>query len=150
MSLKLRNAFLRGWFAARSQRPMPPPDGLAEKIFLDNGFAAGVASAGNALPLLAPVNVNDLRAAWEMEFDLEKSRLQRRYLDLFLPGTRPAPVDLDLRRIAQAPEPLPPDEAEAQPKSRWDEDDDDAPKVNRFLPKRKVGPSMGRRVRFKG
>ena len=148
MSLKLRNAYLRGWFAARSQRPLPVPDGLAEKAFLDNGFAAGAASTGSALPLLAPVNVSDLRAAWQMEFDLGKARLQRRYLDLFLPGTPPAPVDLDLRRIAQAPE-APPEEAAPEPKSRWDEDDE-APRVNRFLPKRSIGPSMGRRVRFKG
>lgn len=152
MTLKLRNAFLRGWFAARSHRPMPVPDGLAEKLFLDNGFEAGVQSSGNALPLLAPVNVNDLRAAWEMEFDLEKFRLQKRYLDLFMPGSRPAPVDLDLRHVASTPE-IPADaESESEPRarSRWD-DDDDAPRTNKFLPTRKYGSSMGKaRVRFKG
>ena len=152
MTLKLRNAFLRGWFAARSQRPMPAPDGLAEKLFLDNGFAAGIQSSGSALPLLAPVNANDLRAAWEMEFDLEKSRLQKRYLDLFMPGTRPVPVDLDLRHIASPVETAKGPEADSEPpaRSRWDDEDDDAPKTNRFLPTRKYGSSMGRRARFKG
>lgn len=153
MPPKLRNAFLRGWFAARSQRQPPAPDGMAEKVYLDNGFDAGVKSAGSALPLLAPVDVNELRAAWDMEIDLGKLRLQRRYLDAVLPGSGPPRVDLELRDIAIASKESEAEieaaAAEPQPKSRWD--DDDAPKTNRFLPQRKYGPSMGRgRVRYKG
>lgn len=155
MSLKLRNAFLRGWFAARSRRPPPAPDGLAEKSYLDNGFDAGTRSAGSALPLLAPVNVNELRAAWDMEFHIGKLRLQKRYLEAVMPGSAPPSLDLDLREsvvtvVKESAAELEAAASEPQPGSRWD-DDDDAPKENRFLPTRKYGSSMGRgRARFKG
>lgn len=152
MTLKLRNAFLRGWFAARSRRAMPAPDGMEEKVYIDSGFDAGMKSPGAALPLLDQVNPNDLRAAWQMEFDLEKSRLQRRYLDVLLPGTGRPSLDLDLRDAAGAAHTVPP-EIEApgpQSRSRWDEDGDTAPPVNRFLPTRKYGAGAGRKARFKG
>lgn len=156
VTLKLRNAFLRGWFAARSRRPLPAPDGMAEKAYLDNGFDAGTRSAGSALPLLAPVNVNELRAAWDMEFHLGKLRLKKHYLDAVMPGSGPRSLDLDLREsaVTVAVESAAEVEAaasEPQPRSRWDDDDDGSPKPNRFLPTRKYGSSVGRgRTRFKG
>ena len=149
MTLRLRNAFLRGWFAARSRRAPPAPDGMEEKVYMDSGFDAGMKSPGSALPLLDQVNPNDLRAAWQMEFDIEKARLRKRYLDVLMPGSGRPMLDLDLRETAAAPLSEEPDPA-PRPKSRWDEDGDDAPPVNRFLPTRKYGPSTGRRARFKG
>lgn len=160
MTLKLRNAFLRGWFAARSRRALPAPDGMAEKLYLDNGFDAGLRSAGSALPLLDQVDPGDLRAAWDMEFEIGKSRLQKRYLDVLMPGTGPAVLDLDLRDTAASAHTVEPARTiedgappSAKPKSRWDDDDDaggDAQPVNHFLPRRGYAPSMARKVRFKG
>jgi hypothetical protein len=148
VTLKLRNAFLRGWFAARSQRAMPAPDGMEEKAYIDSGFDAGKKSSGAALPLLDQVDPGDLRAAWQMEFDIEKARLQKRYLDVLLPGSGRPTLDLDLRETAA--EPPPEALAPPQPKSRWDEEDEDAPPANRFLPQRRFAPANGRKVRFKG
>lgn len=105
MSTKLRNAYLRGWFAARARRPLPATDGLAEKCFLDHGFDAGASSTGSALTPLAPVNARDLRAAWEKEFEMGKSRLQQRYLNLSLPGAGPAPKDSPEPRTAETTPP---------------------------------------------
>jgi len=157
VSLQLRNAFLRGWFAARSQRQPPQPDGMAEKVYLEIGFDAGTKSAGSALPLLAPVDLNELRAAWDMEFHLGILRLQKRYPEAVMPGSGRPFLDLDLRESAvtaaeeTAAEVEAAAAAESQPKSRWDDDDDGAPKANRFLPTRNYGSSMGRgRVRLKG
>jgi len=122
--MKLRNAYLRGWFAARARRPPPATDGLAEKCFLDHGFDAGTASTGSALAPLAPVDAKELRAAWERDFELEKSRLQQRYLNLSLPGTGPTSTELAEPRTPETATPA------------------DAPT-------RKSGPPTIRRVRYR-
>lgn len=49
---RLRNAFLRGWFAARAQRALPRAYDVIEKVFMIYGFADGKYSGGCALPML--------------------------------------------------------------------------------------------------
>lgn len=66
--LKLRNAYLRGWFAARADRSPPEPDGLGEKPFIDRGFEAGVDSGGQALPMLQNPRVSSTPVS---EVDIE-------------------------------------------------------------------------------
>ena len=50
--IRLRNAFFRGWFAARAERRPPRPDGAAEAACIDDGFRAGASSGGHALPMI--------------------------------------------------------------------------------------------------
>ncbi len=51
---KTRNAFFRGWFAARAHRPLPAPDSEEEAIYLGMGFIDGERSGGKPLPSLSP------------------------------------------------------------------------------------------------
>jgi hypothetical protein len=47
----LRNAYYRGWFAARAQRPAPEPRVIEEHFFIDMGIAHGKLSSGEPLGL---------------------------------------------------------------------------------------------------
>jgi hypothetical protein len=47
--LSLRNAYYRGWFAARGRRNAPAPIMLEERFFIDVGFTDGEHSAGAPL-----------------------------------------------------------------------------------------------------
>lgn len=47
--LSLRNAYYRGWFAARGRRNAPNPIMLEERFFIDVGFTDGEHSAGAPL-----------------------------------------------------------------------------------------------------
>ena len=49
--VELRNAYYRGWFAARAHRPSPAPDVIEEHFFIDMGFAHGKLSSGGPLRL---------------------------------------------------------------------------------------------------
>ena len=49
--VNFRNAYYRGWFAARADRPAPEPDILEEHFFIDMGFAQGKLSGGGPLQL---------------------------------------------------------------------------------------------------
>ena len=49
--IDLRNAYYRGWFAARAHRRAPEPDMLEENFFIDMGFAQGKLSSGGPLRL---------------------------------------------------------------------------------------------------
>jgi hypothetical protein len=49
--VEFRNAYYRGWFAARAQRPAPEPDMLEERFFIDMGFIQGKLSSGGPLEL---------------------------------------------------------------------------------------------------
>ena len=51
--VKFRNAYYRGWFAARDHRPAPEPDMLEEHFFIDMGFTQGKLSAGGPLKRLS-------------------------------------------------------------------------------------------------
>ena len=46
---QLRNAYFRGWFAARASRPAPEPDMIEEFFFIDIGFMDGKLSSGGPL-----------------------------------------------------------------------------------------------------
>jgi hypothetical protein len=47
--LSLRNAYYRGWFAARGRRNAPNPIMLEERFFIDVGFTDGERSPGSPL-----------------------------------------------------------------------------------------------------
>ncbi|HVY04909.1 MAG TPA: hypothetical protein VHB46_02930 [Burkholderiales bacterium] len=47
--LEFRNAYYRGWFAARARRPAPEPDMIEEHFFIDMGFTDGKLSSGRPL-----------------------------------------------------------------------------------------------------
>ena len=47
--VEFRNAYFRGWFAARAHRPAPEPDMIEELFFIDMGFAHGKLSGGGPL-----------------------------------------------------------------------------------------------------
>ncbi len=47
--LSLRNAYYRGWFAARGHRDAPNPIMLEERFFIDVGFTDGERSPGSPL-----------------------------------------------------------------------------------------------------
>ena len=47
--VEFRNAYYRGWFAARAHRPAPEPEMLEEHFFIDMGFEAGKISSGGPL-----------------------------------------------------------------------------------------------------
>jgi len=47
--LTLRNAYYRGWFAARGRRHAPNPIMLEERFFIDVGFTDGERSSGTPL-----------------------------------------------------------------------------------------------------
>lgn len=47
--LDFRNAYYRGWFAARARRPTPEPARIEECFFIDMGFADGKFSSGGPL-----------------------------------------------------------------------------------------------------
>ena len=49
--VELRNAYYRGWFAARARRPTPEPDIIEEHFFINMGFAQGKLSNGGPLSL---------------------------------------------------------------------------------------------------
>ena len=49
--VEFRNAYYRGWFAARAHRAAPEPDMLEEHFFIDMGFEAGKHSSGAPLEL---------------------------------------------------------------------------------------------------
>lgn len=49
--VEFRNAYYRGWFAARARRPTPEPDMLEEFFFIDAGFSDGLMSPGGPLEL---------------------------------------------------------------------------------------------------
>ena len=49
--IELRNAYYRGWFAARARRPTPEPDIIEEHFFINMGFAQGKLSNGGPLRL---------------------------------------------------------------------------------------------------
>lgn len=160
--LKLRNAYLRGWFAARAERNLPEPDGLDEKPFIDRGYEAGIESGGHALPKLRQP---DPASATAPSVDIEAVP------EAYRPGkpasSRPSFEEAvsdsslvpDLEPPAKAPaEPLlsdmkpdePANDAPAKPpKSRWDDDEgddatDEKPKANLFLPEKKAGTNSGR------
>lgn len=50
--IRLRNAFFRGWFAARAARALPEPDNGSELAYIEQGFKLGVESGGRALPMI--------------------------------------------------------------------------------------------------
>lgn len=50
--IRLRNAFFRGWFAARAARSLPEPENGSELALIEQGFKAGIESGGRALPLI--------------------------------------------------------------------------------------------------
>ncbi|MEO8009879.1 MAG: hypothetical protein ABI728_15355 [Betaproteobacteria bacterium] len=47
--INLRNAYYRGWFAARARRPTPEPDIVEEHFFINMGFTQGKLSNGAPL-----------------------------------------------------------------------------------------------------
>ncbi len=47
--LEFRNAYYRGWFAARAHRPAPDADAMEEHFFIDMGFEDGKMSPGHPL-----------------------------------------------------------------------------------------------------
>ncbi|HEX4984607.1 MAG TPA: hypothetical protein VFV71_00915 [Burkholderiales bacterium] len=47
--LELRNAYFRGWFAARARRRLPRPSLLEEVFFIGMGFSDGESSEGGPL-----------------------------------------------------------------------------------------------------
>ena len=49
--VELRNAYYRGWFAARADRPAPEPGMIEELVFIDMGFVQGKLSGGGPLRL---------------------------------------------------------------------------------------------------
>lgn len=62
--IRFRNAFFRGWFAARAQRRSPPCDNSSELAYVESGYKAGVVSGGRALPMIGhhrPPALADLR-----------------------------------------------------------------------------------------
>ena len=51
--VEFRNAYDRGWFAARADRPAPEPDVIEEIFFIDMGFVQGKLSGGGSLRMWA-------------------------------------------------------------------------------------------------
>ncbi len=133
---KLRNAYLRGWFAARARRSLPGLADADEKFFTDNGFDAGQASGGRALaPLFGERSATAFRGSLEGDFAAALS-----------PAPKPRPQKAPPPRPFREPESILTPEAEAQlhgsarsPEGKGD--DEDAPRENLFLPQRKSGPS---------
>lgn len=138
---KLRNAFVRGWFAARAERTPPETDTLAEKSFQDRGYEAGIASGGRALPML-PNPESDAAALARVDVDAMlqeyKARKAASHAAVDVPIDPPA-EDSRFATEGPAADPVPDTEPSsaavetapaAKPrKSRWDDDDDDEPAV---------------------
>jgi len=149
--LNLRNAFLRGWFAARADRDLPQPDDLPEKMFIDRGYEAGVASGGRALPMLENPQAAAPRLS-EADFDalLEAYRARKAAMETRAesPPSEAPPMPESLIAGSEA---APPEHAEpstgvpaATPgKSRWDDDKEDAPD-----PRELTQTSPGRKRRY--
>jgi hypothetical protein len=68
---KIRNAFYRGWFAARAFRPLPAPDSDEEAIYLGMGFIDGKRSGGKPLPGLSPPKLS-IRPKLNIDLDPTK------------------------------------------------------------------------------
>lgn len=169
--LKLRNAYLRGWFAARAERDLPDPDGMSEKPFIDRGYEAGVDSGGRALPLLdnpdppsAPMPSVDIETVLQ-EYRARQQAMQRSPSgenpaeQSHAPGTadpEPAASSImganngtgdSVETKAAEPPPVKPR------KSRWDDDEDDVTddtesKPEKFEPEKTNGSAAGRRRRY--
>lgn len=138
---KLRNAFVRGWFAARAERTPPETETLAEKSFQDRGYEAGMASGGRALPML-PNPESDAAALARVDVDAMlqeyEARKAARHAGVDVP-IDPAAEDSQIAAEASAADPVPdpeppPAAVDTAPavkprKSRWDDDEDDEPAI---------------------
>lgn len=116
--VRLRNAFFRGWFAARADRPRPAPEGWDDVAYVEHGFKAGVASGGRALPLIGNHRPPPLP-------DPEPPAA------LAAPEAEPAPnatVDLDLTHLRDSDEDIPTLTERAEP--------DEGPVLKRKPPSR--------------
>jgi hypothetical protein len=87
-SIKTRNAFYRGWFAARAHREPPPPVSREEEVYMDLGFSEGRKSEGKPLKALSP-----------------------------RPAYTPLPLNIDMELTRELP-PLPRPREEAPPEAR--------------------------------
>ena len=147
--LKLRNAFLRGWFAARAERHPPETDTLAEKTFQDRGYEAGVASGGRALPML-PNPESDAVVMSRVDMDAVLEEYHARKGAQLAPADMPADPLEDLlprapeQAMAPVPEPVEDAPSVKPRKSRWDDDDDAVPST----PKEHTQASPGRARRY--
>ena len=79
--LSLRNAYYRGWFAARDRRHAPNPIMLEERFFIDVGFTDGERSAGSPLdqwskdiPPGTPANLANYLQSDEPVFTTRRAR----------------------------------------------------------------------------
>ena len=75
----LRNAYYRGWFAARAHRPPPEPRVIEEHFFINMGIAHGKLSSGGPLRLWS----KSIESALPVNLDSERRP------DYPLPSTRP-------------------------------------------------------------
>jgi hypothetical protein len=78
--LSLRNAYYRGWFAARGRRTPPAPIMLEERFFIDVGFVDGERSSGAPLdqwskdiPPGTPANLENMMQSDEPVFSTRRS-----------------------------------------------------------------------------
>ncbi|MEO8165350.1 MAG: hypothetical protein ABI619_08120 [Betaproteobacteria bacterium] len=137
---KSRNAFLRGWFAARSRRRPPSSDDFDETLFANNGYEAGKQSGGYALaPLVNTHEANAVRASLDRDMTATIS-----------PAPKPRPTKAQPEVKSPEPEAMLTPEAQAQlhgfaPSAIGNTDEDeDVPRQNHFLPQRKAGSSRMR------
>jgi hypothetical protein len=148
--IRLRNAFFRGWFAARAERRPPQPDSAAEAAYIDDGFKAGERSGGHALPMIGN------HRPWTLPDDvplLNEPRLSAGLADSTADDRHPDPrgagpavndpgaTDLDLDLTSMADEvPELTDRA-----GQRDAHDDDVPLLNDAVDEPEPAPALKRK-----
>ena len=76
--IDLRNAYYRGWFAARARRPTPAPDIIEEHFFINMGFAQGKLSNGGPLRLWSKSIEPGMPANLDIEVTPDNARFSTR------------------------------------------------------------------------
>ncbi|MBI3530070.1 MAG: hypothetical protein HY067_19150 [Betaproteobacteria bacterium] len=121
--VEFRNAYYRGWFAARARRPAPEPDMIEEHIFIDMGFAQGKLSSGGPLKLWSKSIEPGMPAKLDIEVRPDYPVFSTR------PGQEPSMAGRDehrpARKYADEEEIVPPAESAAEAFTSGDADVED-------------------------
>ena len=119
----LRNAYYRGWFAARAHRPAPEPRVIEEHFFIDMGIAHGKLSNGGPLRLWSKSIEPSLPANLNGELGPDDPLPSIRPMQE--PSIAPRDEHLPARKYADEKVEVPPAEAAAETLLSWDIDTQD-------------------------